>query len=309
MKLSPLHIRGRGVHDGGKLKGAILTADGSRNGAVVSPVPRSGDAPMHGFEVFHDGRLNELSPLVRDALPYPGCPEWGTWRFARHLADLTNREYLYSLRRSAVFDAGNAARRIIELAAKDGYDALAFLAATPRPGSELQWAWAVPPTSLLTTARHETVERTRPMKLVKFPYEVAGLRDAVGRMMFSEDSRALSAGIDAWLGEMDAEPMVAFQKWPLSDGPRSFSLPIGGEWCPCKLRSGRGTIEIGLSEGLAERLADLIDDQDPREGRQLRRKLVYEWPPGLTAAAFVGKLRSEMDRAYDMLSAASAGIN
>lgn len=299
------------MHDGGKLKRAIWTADGGRNGAVVNlvPLPHSGAAPTHGFEVFHDGGLNGLALLVRDVLPYPGCPEWGTWRFARHLADLTNRDYLYSLRRSAVFDAGTAARRIIELAAKDGYDALAFLAENPRPGRELQWAWAVPPTSLPTTARRETLARPKSVKLVKFPYEVAGLRDAVGRMMFSEDSRALYAGIDAWLEEMDAEPMVAFQKWPGSDGPRAFSLPIGGEWCPCKLRSGHGTIEIGLSEVLAGRLADLIDDQDPREGRQPRRKLVYEWPPGLTAAAFVGKLRSEIDRAYDMLSAASAGMN
>jgi hypothetical protein len=299
------------LQDAGKLKRAILTADGSRAGAIVNlvPLPHSGAEPTHGFEVFHDGGLNGLPLRVRDVLPYPGCPEWGTWRLARHLADLTNRDYLYSLRRSAVFDAGTAARRIIELAARDGYDALAFLAEKPRPGKELQWAWAVPPTSLPTTAQREAGAGSQPVKLVKFPYEVAGLRDAVGRLMFSEDSRALSAGIDAWLGEMDAEPMVAVQKWAGSDSPRAFALPIGGEWCPCKLRSGHGTIEIGLPEGLAIRLADLIDDQEPREGRQPRRKLVYEWPPGLTAAAFVGKLRSEMDRAYDMLSAASAGMN
>ncbi len=273
------------------------------------PLPHSGTDPSHGFKVFHDGGRNGMSPQVRDVLPYPGCPEWGTWRFARHLADLTRRDYLYALRRSAVFDAGSAARRIVELAAKNGYDALAFLAEKPRPAKELRWAWAFPLFALPADGQWEAGARPQPKKLVRFSYEVAGLQDAAGRMMFSEDSRALVARIDAWLEEMDAERMVPFQKWPGWDDPRTFSLPIGGEWCPCKLKSRHGTIEIGLSADLAARLADLIDDQDPRESRQQRRTLVYEWPPGLTAAGFVGKLKAEMDRAYELLSAAPVGIN
>jgi hypothetical protein len=242
---------------------------------------------------------------IRGFLPYPGYPDWGTWRFARHLADLTKREYLYSLRRSAVFDAGSAARAIMSLAARDGYDFLAFLSERPRPGKELQWAWAVPPASLPTPCQKEPGAGFGQIKLAKFAYDVPGLRDGAGRLLFSEDIRALVAGLNAWLAEMDCDPMVPYQKWTGSEGPWAFALPIGGEWCPCKLKSGEGRVEISLPANIAERLEGLIDDQD----RHGSRKIVYEWTPGQTAKAFVGKLRAEMDRAYDLLSANSGGMN
>jgi hypothetical protein len=127
--------------------------------------------------------------------------------------------------------------------------------------------------------------------------------------MFSEDCRALVTAMNEWLAEMDAEPLVPFQKWSTAEGAWAFSLPIGGEWCPSRLKAAEGRVEIALSPHLAERLADLIDDQDARDGQTRMRKLVYEWVSGKTAAGFVRKLRSEMDRAFDLLAGPSSGSN
>lgn len=296
-----------GLHDGGELRRAVLAADEGRNGAVLNlvPHPPSGAVPAHGFEIFQDGGGKGTPTHIRGFLPYPGCPDWGTWRFARHLADLTSREYLYALRRSAIFDAGSAARMIMSLAARDGYDFLAFLSERPRPGRELRWAWAAPHASLNASFAEEPGARPGQIRLAKFAYDVPGFRDTAGRMLFSEDIRALVVGLNAWLAEMDSDPMVPYQKWAGSEGPWSFALPIGGEWCPCRLKSGEGRVEISLSAGIAERLRGLIDDQDRHGGRLL----VYEWTPGHTASAFVGKLKAEMDRAYDLLSENPVSMN
>lgn len=235
---------------------------------------------------------------MRRILAYPGCPAWGTWSLARHLADLTNREHLYSLRRAAIFDAASAARRILDLAAGDGYDIFAFLGERPRPGRELQWAWAVPSASTTVPRDQKRTALREEDSLARFAYDVPGLRDASGRLMFSEDCRTLVAEINAWLVEMECDAMVPYQKWAGPDGAWAFALPIGGEWCPCKLRTSEGRVEISLPPDLAQRLEGLIDDQDRRGGF----RLVYEWSPGRTAMAFVGKLRAEMDRAFDLLA-------
>jgi hypothetical protein len=282
-----------------------------RAGAVVNLVPsgHAGAMPSHGFELFHDGGARGVPVELRDVLRYHACPAWGTWRFVRHLADLTDREHLYSLRQAAIFDAGSAARRIVDLSARSGYDALAFLSEPARPGSELRWALAVPPASLPSIGKREPRPGRRTLNLVRLPSEIPGLRDATGRMMFSEDCRALVASVNSWLADMDAEPLAPFQKWATPHGVWAFSLPIGGEWCPSKLRAAVGRVEIELPSKLAARLSELIDDQDTHDGRSGRRTLVYEWAPGKTAAGFVKKLRSEMDRAYDMLAANPVGLN